>query len=105
MLRNRWIWSAIIVGMGLLQAWDSGVLRAPGAIQALVVLAIALPALTVVTTESYGRQALSVAASFVVLTIARIVSPVPLPTLHIISFVPAVLIFFSHATQPRAERA
>ena len=41
MLRNRWIWAVIIVVMGALQGWDSGVLRAPAVIQALVALAIA----------------------------------------------------------------
>lgn len=99
MLRNRWLWAAICVVMGGLQAWDSGTLRAPGVIQAIVALAIAVPAVTVVTTSSYARQAVSVAAAFVLLTAARILSPVPLPTLHIIAFIPAVLIFFSHAVQ------
>ena len=101
MLRNRWIWCAITVVMGALQAWDSGVLRAPAAIQALVALAIAVPAVTVVATAEYGWQALSVVAAFVLLTIARVAAPVSLPTLHIIAFVPAVLIFFSHAVQPQ----
>jgi hypothetical protein len=96
MLRNRWIWAAIIVTMGTLQAWDSGTLKAPGVIQALVALAIAIPAITVVTTSSYPRQALAVVFAFALLTVARIASPVALPTLHIIAFVPAVLIFFTH---------
>ena len=101
MLRNRWLWAAICVVMGGLQAWDSGTLRAPGLIQAIVALAIAVPAVTVVTTPSYSRQALSVTAAFVLLTVARIASPVSLPTLHIIAFIPAVLIFFSHAVEAR----
>ena len=50
MLGNRWLWAAIIVVMGSLQAWDSGTLRAPGLIQAVVALAIAIPAVTVVAT-------------------------------------------------------
>ena len=60
MLKNRWLWAAIIVVMGSLQAWDSGTLRAPGLIQAIVALAIAIPAVVVVTTSSYPRQALAV---------------------------------------------
>ena len=48
MLKNRWLWAAIIVVMGSLQAWDSGTLRAPGLIQAIVALAIAIPAVVVV---------------------------------------------------------
>ena len=105
MLRNNWIWALIIVVMGALQGWDSGVLRAPAVIQALVALAIAIPAITVVTTASYGVQAVSVAAAFTVLTIARMTAPLPLPTLHIIAFVPAVLIFFSHGIQGRSRAA
>jgi hypothetical protein len=101
MLRNRWIWCGITVVMGSLQAWDSGVLRAPAAIQALVALAIAIPAVTVVVSANYGWQALSVLAGFVLLTVARVFATVPLPTLHIIAFIPAVLIFFSHAVQPQ----
>ena len=101
MLKNRWLWAAIIVTMGALQAWDSGTLKAPGMIQAAVALAIAIPAVTVVTTPSYLRQALSVAAAFALLTVARVASPVSLPTLHIVAFVPAMLIFFSHAVHGR----
>ena len=97
MLKNRWLWTAIIVVMGSLQAWDSGTLRAPGLIQALVALAIAIPAVAVVTTPSYPRHVLAVAVAFVLLTIARMTSPISLPTLHLIAFVPAVLIFFTHA--------
>lgn len=101
MLRNRWLWAAICVVMGGLQAWDSGTLQAPGLTQAIVAIAIAVPAVTVVTTSSYPRQALAVAAAFVLLTIARVLSPVSLPTLHITAFIPAVLIFFSHAVDGR----
>ncbi len=99
MLRNRWLWAVIFVVMGGLQAWDSGVLRASPAIQALVALAIAVPAVTVVLTASFALHATSVAVAFALLTVARIASPVPLNTLHIVAFVPAVLIFFSRAVQ------
>lgn len=99
MLRNRWLWAGVCVAMGVLQAWDSGTLRAPAGIQALVALAIAIPVLTIVMTASYPWHALSVGAAFVVLTVARIISPISLPTLHIVAFIPAVIIFFSHVTQ------
>ena len=99
MLRNKWLWAAICVVMGSLQAWDSGALRAPGVIQAIVATAIAIPAVTILMSASYGLQALSVAAAFALLTVARMTSPTPLPTLHIVAFIPAVLIFFSHGTR------
>lgn len=92
---NKWILAVTCAGMGVLQAWDSGVLSASLGIQALVAAAILLPVAALVATDSYGVQALSVAAAFVVLTIARLVSPVSLPTLHIVAFIPAVVIFFS----------
>ena len=56
------------------------------------------------TTPSYPRQALAVAVAFVLLTIARMASPVSLPTLHIIAFVPAMLIFFTHAVHGQPAR-
>jgi hypothetical protein len=106
MLQNRWLWAAIFVVMGGLQAWDSGALGAPAFIQLLIAVAIAVPAVTVVATPSYGKHVLSVVAAFVLLTVARMASPTPLPTLHIVAFIPAVLIFFSHVVgQPRRERA
>jgi hypothetical protein len=92
--RNGW-WAAVIVAVCSLQAWDSGVLRAPGLIQSLVACAIVLPAVALVLTKNYGLQASTVASSFILLTFARMLSPSPLPTLHIIAFIPAVLIFFT----------
>jgi hypothetical protein len=103
-IRNRW-WAALIVVLGALQAWDSGVLRAPAMIQALVALAIVTPPAVLLLTNAYGVQALSVAASFILLTIARVISPVPLPTLHIIAFIPAILIFLTKTTEQTTKVA
>jgi len=100
--KKRW-WVVPVVVLGVLQAWDSGVLRAGWPIQILVALAIAAPSLTLVLTSEYGLQAAAVAAAFVLLTIARVVAPVPLPTLHIIAFIPAVVLFFVKATPPPAS--
>ena len=95
--RNRW-WVVPVVVLGVLQAWDSGVLRAGWPIQILVALAIAAPPLAFVVTSEYGLQAAAIAAAFVLLTIARVIAPVPLPTLHLIAFIPAVVLFFMKAT-------
>ena len=109
MVLNKSIVVAICVVMGALQAWDSGVLTASAGIQGLVAAAILSPVVAFVVTNSYGVHALAVAASFALLTIARVVSPVPLPTLHIVAFIPAVVIFFSKvvldrgALQPKAR--
>ena len=100
---NKWTLAVICAGMGALQAWDSGVLGASPVIQALVAAAIVLPVVALLSTNRYGVQALSVATAFVVLTIARLVSAVPLPTLYIVAFVPAVVIFFSKTIPSRPE--
>ena len=101
-IRNGW-WAALIVVLCALQAWDSGVLRAPRMIQALVALAIVTPPVVLLLTKEYGVQALTVAASFILLTIARVMSPSPLPTLHIIAFIPAILIFLTKTTGGRVK--
>jgi len=103
-IRNRW-WAALMVVLGALQAWDSGVLRAPAMIQALVVLAIVTPPVVLLLTKEYGVQALSVAASVILLTIARVIAPNPLPTLHIIAFIPAILIFLTKTTERTMKAA
>ena len=101
-IRNGW-WAVLIVGLCALQAWDSGVLRAPGIIQAIVGLAIVTPPVVLFLTDDYGVQAMTVAASFILLTIARVISPNPLPTLHIIAFIPAMLIFLTKMTGERMK--
>ena len=100
-MTNKWLWAGICLVMGGLQAWDSGVLRAAAAIQALVAIALLLPVVTLLVTERYELRAAAVAAAFALLTIARVVSSVPLPTLHIVAFIPAVLIFFSKVVTDR----
>ena len=102
---NKWACAAICVTLGAVQAWDSGVLQADAAIQALVAAAIVLPVVGLLATESYGMRALTVAGAFVLLTIARMTASVSLPTLHLVALIPAVLIFFSHlaASRPQAR--
>jgi hypothetical protein len=100
-MTNKWLWAGICVVLGGLQAWDSGVLRADATIQALVATALLLPVAALLMTERYELRAGAVAAAFVLLTIGRVVSSVPLPTLHIVAFIPAVLIFFSKVVTDR----
>ena len=100
-MTNKWLWAGICVVLGGLQAWDSGVLRADATIQALVATALLLPVAALLMTERYELRAGAVAAAFVLLTIGRVVSSVPLPTLHIVAFIPAVVIFFSKVVTDR----
>lgn len=101
---NKWSCAAICLAMGGLQAWDSGIGRAEGIMQGLVVVAILLPVIALLLTERYGIRAAAVAAAFVLLTAVRAMSSVPLPTLHIVAFIPGVLIFFSKVVSAQDGR-
>ena len=80
----------IIFVLGSLQAWDSDVPAAGLLIVSLVSLAIALPpvALLVPLKQSYFLGAF--ALSFILLILARLISPIPLPGLFIV-LVPAMM--------------
>ena len=82
--------AVIIFVMGSLQAWDSDVPDAGLLIVFLVSLAIALPAvaLLVPLEQSYFLGAF--ALSFILVIVARLISPIPLPGLFIV-LIPAVM--------------
>jgi hypothetical protein len=92
MKERRIMWTAIVIAVGVLQGWDSGVLRSTAGVQALVALAIAALAVAVALTRNHAIQAFTVVAAFVLLAVARVVAPTPLPTLHLIAFVPALIV-------------
>jgi hypothetical protein len=103
MFGNRFIWMVVVVVAGTLQAWDSGVLRSTTFVQALVALAIVTPAATLALTRQFGTQAAAVAAAFVLLTVARAIAPASLPTLHLIAFVPALIILMGRTVRQSAS--
>lgn len=103
MQKHRFVWTTIMVAVGLLQGWDSGVLRSTIGVQTLVVLAIAAPAAAVALMKNHAAQAAMVAAAFVLLTVARMAAPTPLPTLHLIAFVPALIILLPLTRRPSAR--
>jgi hypothetical protein len=80
----------LIFVLGSLQAWDSDVPAAGLLIVFLVSLAIALPpvALLVPLKQTYFIGA--VALSFILMLLARLISPIPLPGLFI-ALVPAIM--------------
>jgi uncharacterized membrane protein YhaH (DUF805 family) len=82
--------AVIIFVMGNLQAWDSGVPEAGLLIVFLASLALTLPpvALLVQLEQTYFLGAF--ALSFILVIVARLISPVPLPGLFIV-LVPAVM--------------
>ncbi|MDQ3006267.1 MAG: hypothetical protein M3R47_12915 [Chloroflexota bacterium] len=80
----------IIFVMGSLQAWDSGVPEAGLLIVFLVSLAIALPAVALLVPVEQTYFLGAFALSFILLIVARLISPTSLPGLFIV-LVPAVM--------------
>jgi hypothetical protein len=83
MKHAKWIAAAAIVMLGILQAWDSGILAAPPMIGAMVVVAIAI-GLAGVFVENEAMRLGIAAVVFVLLLAARLLSPVRLPELTLV---------------------
>jgi hypothetical protein len=94
MLHNRLVWALLSVLVGGLQAWDSGVFQAGSTVQALAIAGVLLPALALWFAERWDIWLFALIAGAVLLTAARLVSPVSLNTLHIGLMVPAMYVFF-----------
>lgn len=73
-------------------------LRSGALVQVIVAVAIAAVLIALLFSPSYGVQAATVGLCFVLLTVARVLSPLPLPTLHMIGFIPAILLFLGRST-------
>lgn len=80
--------AVIIFVMGSLQAWDSDVPDAGLLIVFLVSLAIALPPVALLVPLKQSHFLAAFAISFILLIVARLISPIPLPGLFIV-IVPA----------------
>ena len=85
MKHAKWIAAAAILAVGLLQAWDSGVLNAPLWIAAIVLFAIALGIGGLFTNNELVRFGIAVIV-LALLLVARILSPVRLPELGLVGF-------------------
>ena len=83
MKHAKWIAAAAILVVGLLQAWDSGILNAPPLIAVMVAVAIAIGIAGLFTTNEVIRIGIA-ALVFVLLFTARIISPVRLPELSLV---------------------
>ena len=87
---TRAILAITIFVMGSLQAWDSDVPSAGLFVVALVSFATALPPVALLVPLE-GRYFLGAfALSFILLIVARLISPIPLPGLFIV-LVPAMI--------------
>jgi hypothetical protein len=103
MIRSRFVWSFVALVVSTLQAWDAGGFGAGGAVPALVVAAILAPVAAIAFPSGPRMQFAAIVCSLVLLTVARIASPVPLNTLHLAVVFPAVVLIGRRALQERDE--
>ena len=82
--------AVIIFVMGSLQAWDSDVPDAGLLIVFFVSLAITLPAVALLVPLEQSYFLGIFALSFILVIVARLISPIPLPGLFIV-LIPAVM--------------
>ena len=80
----------LMIVLGNLQAWDSGVHDAGLLIVLLVSIAIALPAVALLLPVSQQYLVGTLVVSLILIFLARVVSPIPLPELFI-ALAPAAL--------------
>lgn len=90
MTATRAILTVAIFVMGSLQAWDSDVHSAGLLMVSLVSLAIALPPVALLVPLEQRHFLGAFGLSFILLIVARLISPIPLPGLFIV-LVPAVI--------------
>jgi hypothetical protein len=87
--------SIIIFAMGSLQAWDSNVPDAGLLIVFLVSFAIALPAVALLVPIEQTYFLGAFALSFILLIVARLISPISLPELFIVLVPAAMALIFT----------
>ena len=94
MMRNRMVWAVGSLVVGLLQEWDSNAFEAGGFPSVLAVVGIVLPAAAIAASANRGAAVIGLIAGAVLLTAARVISPVSMNALHIALFVPALYVLF-----------
>ena len=95
LVANRMLWAGGALAIGFLQAWDSNAFVAGGFPLALIVAGILLPPAAIAASSDRGLAFAALIAGAVLLTWARMISPVPMNTLHLALFVPALYAFFA----------
>jgi hypothetical protein len=96
----RRIIAVLTVGLGIAQAFDSGIRMAPPAAMALAALAVAIPAAAFWFSADRRVQLGSAVVAGVLTVLARAVSPVALPTLSLIAFFPALAAILAPRVPP-----
>jgi hypothetical protein len=93
LMPNRMVWAALSACIGFLQAWDSNGLEAGAFARTLIAAGVLLPSTAIAASAHRGLALGALIAGAVLLTWARIISPVSLNALHIGLFVPALYVF------------
>jgi hypothetical protein len=84
---------AVLSGtIGVLQVWDSGTFGAGAPVVALALAGVGIASAAIAASSNSGARFAALAAGFVLLTIARMMAPFSLNTLHLALFVPAIYI-------------
>jgi hypothetical protein len=91
---NRFFWVIASLGIGLLQAWDSGAFAGRALIIGLTLAGILTPTATIAADTSHRVRLVALVVGAVLLVGARMLSPVALNTLHLALFPAAVYILF-----------
>jgi hypothetical protein len=92
----------LMLVIGSLQAWDSHVQDANALTVLLVILAIALPAAAMLVPLRAAYFGASGILALILLVVARIISPVPLPGLFLI-LIPTAISFIFVGLSERGE--
>jgi len=92
--QHRMFWMIASVSMGVLQAWDSGALQAGVLAQGLIAIGVLAPALAIGATGERHLWIGALIAGAALLLWARLIAPIPLNTLHLALFVPALYALF-----------
>jgi sulfite exporter TauE/SafE len=104
-MRFRRIAAIVTLALGIGQALDSGIRQSSAISIALVAIALSGAAASLWWSSQTRVHLFAVASGLALLVVARIVSPVSLPTLVLAGWFPAALIFFLAARATSSARS
>ena len=93
-MQMRKFWIGASLGIGLLQAWDSGAWSSGTGPFWLTAAGIALPTATLSVRAPDGLRLAALILGALLLVVARVVAPAPLNALHLALFPAALCILF-----------
>lgn len=100
---ERRLVAILVLSLGVLQSFDSGIRHATAGTMTIVGLALALPAAAFWLSPRPAVHMVAAAAGLVLTAVARMTSDVPLPTLTLAAWFPAVAAIACSTVRRRAE--